>query len=62
MISNQIKKMKFVNAVIAAFNEKVGPLVDCGMHFDASISIAEKILTTTKLNKPLQGPHTQKEF
>ena len=54
MISNEIKKLKFVNALIPALKEKVRPLVDCGMHFDEIVCIAEKIQGTTKLTTPQQ--------
>ena len=62
MISNQIKKMKFVNSLISALKEKVRPLVDWGMHFDEIVSIAEKIQTTTKLSTPQQPLHKQEQL
>ena len=61
MISNQIKKMKFVNGLIPAWKEKVRLQVDCGMHFDEIVSIAEKIQTITKLTTLQQPPYKQKQ-
>ena len=43
VISNHIKKMKFVCSLIPALKEKVRLPVDWGMHFDEIVSIAEKI-------------------
>ena len=62
MISNPIKKMKFVKGLITALKRKVKPLVDCGMHFDEIVSIAEKIQTITKPSTPQQPPHKRKQF
>ena len=62
ILIHQIKQMKFVNDLIPAWEEKVRPLVDWGMHFDEIVSIAEKILTTTELSTPQQPPHKQKQF
>ena len=46
MISNPLKKMKFVNRLIAALEEKVRPVLDCGMPFDKIVTMREKIQTT----------------
>ena len=62
MISNQMKKMKFVNDLIPAPKERVRPLVDCRVHFHEIVGIAEKIQTTTKLTTLRQPPHKQKQF
>ena len=59
---NQIKKMTFVNGLIPVLNEKVRQLVDCGMHFDEIVSIAEMIQTTSKLSTPQQPAHKEKQF
>ena len=54
--------MKCVNGLISAWNDKVRPLVDCGMHFDVIVRIAEKIATTTKLTTPSLPLYKQKQY
>ena len=43
MISNHIHKVKFVDGLLPWIRDKVGPMVDWDMKFDAIVGIAEKM-------------------
>ena len=48
MISNHVPQVKFVDGLLPWIRDKVRPMVDCGMKFNAIVGIAEKIQTTSK--------------
>ena len=62
IVSLQARKMKCVDVLIPLLREQVRPLIDWDMAFDELVSIAEKILTTTKLTVAQQPVQKQKQF
>ena len=48
MISNHVLKVKFVDGLLPWIRDRVRPMVDRNMKFDAIVNIAEKIQTTSK--------------
>ena len=60
MISNHILNVKFVDGLQPWIRDKVRPLVDLDMKFDATVGIAEKIKTTSKPGGTHSGPPPRK--
>ena len=60
MISNHILQVKFVDSLLPSIRDKVRPMVDWDMKFDAIIGIAEKIQTTSKPGGTHSGPPPRK--
>ena len=60
MISNHVLKVKFVDGLLPWIRDKVRPMVDWGVKFDASVGIAEQIETTSKPGGTLSGPLPRK--
>ena len=60
MISNHVLKVKFVDALLPWIRDKVRPIVDWDMKFDAIVGIAEKIQTTSKPSGTHSGPSARK--
>ena len=56
MISNHVLKVKFVDGLLPWITDKVRPMVDWDMKFDAIVGIAEKIETTSKSGGTHSGP------
>ena len=60
MISNHVLKVKFVGGLLPWIRDKVRPIVDRDMKFDAIVGIAEKIQTTSKPIGTHSGPRPRK--
>ena len=60
MISNHVLKVKFVGGPLPWIRDKVRPMVDWDMKFDAIVGIAEKIQTAYKPGGTHSGPPPRK--
>ena len=59
-ISNHVVNVKFVDGLLPWIRDKVRPMVDWNMKFDAIVSIAEKIQITSKPGGTNSGPPPRK--
>ena len=55
MISNHVLKVKFVDGLLPWIRDKLRPMLDWGMKFDAIAGIAENIQTTSKPGRTHSG-------
>ena len=60
MISNHVRKVKFVDGLLPWIRDKVRPMLDWNMKFDTIVGIAEKIQTTSKPGGTHSGPPLRK--
>ena len=60
MILNHVVKVKFVDDLRPRIRDKVRPIVDGDMKFDAPVGMAEKIQTTSKPGVTHSGPPPRK--
>ena len=60
MISNHVLKVKFVDGLLPWISDKVRPMADWGIKFDAIVGIAAKIQSTSKPGGTHSGPPPSK--
>ena len=60
MISNYVLKVKFVDSLLPWIRDKVRPMVDWKMKFDAMVGIADKLQTISKPGGTHSGPRLRK--
>ena len=60
MMSKHVLKVKFVDGQLPGIRDKVRPIVEWDMKFDAIVGIAEKILTNSIPGGTHSGPPPRK--